>query len=151
MTASNDRVASLPSGFDAVIGHAWAWYSLHAGQRMQMINFFLAAGAFLTAGYATAQAAHSSLVAGAIALVGVVVSIVFNLFDARTRELIVRAEPAVASLQRILSDTGIANVEFLLATHSPMRRAPSYRFGVTALTSLGLVGFGVAAVVSFTC
>ena len=31
--------------------HAWNWFVLHSGQRMQAFNFFLVATAFLIAGY----------------------------------------------------------------------------------------------------
>jgi hypothetical protein len=33
------------------LDHAWNWFNLHAGQRMQTFNFFLIATAFLIAAY----------------------------------------------------------------------------------------------------
>ena len=36
------------------LDHAWAWFSLHATQRLQSVNFFLVAIAFLSAAFVTA-------------------------------------------------------------------------------------------------
>jgi hypothetical protein len=35
--------------------HAWSWFSMHAQQRMQTLNFFLIAMAFLAAAYGTSE------------------------------------------------------------------------------------------------
>ncbi len=47
MADKSDAAISEKQAFD----HAWNWFSLHAGQRMQSFNFFLIATAFLFAAY----------------------------------------------------------------------------------------------------
>ena len=37
----------------AALEHAWQWFALHARQRMQCVNFFLVAVAFLAAAFVT--------------------------------------------------------------------------------------------------
>src|SRR6202007_924069 len=66
--------------------HAWQWFSLHAGRRMQTFNFFLVATAFLVAGYATLleKALLAALVVG---VAGVWIAFWFTRLDNRTRQL----------------------------------------------------------------
>src|SRR5882757_915360 len=40
--------------FDRGLDHAWQWFTLHATQRMQAVNFFLVATAFLSTAYVAA-------------------------------------------------------------------------------------------------
>jgi hypothetical protein len=106
-----------------------------------MINFYLITAAFLTAGYATSAGAGKYSVAAVVALGGVLVSLVFNAFDSRTRELLQAAEPALMRLQEILGSTGLAEVDFVARTCAPVRRAPSYRVCVNILTVAGTIAF----------
>lgn len=77
--------------------HAWAWFVLHAGQRMQSFNYFIVAAAFLTAGYATLLDKQPFVAAGA-AIVGAWTTMWFRRLDLRTKQLISAAE-------RVLEET----------------------------------------------
>jgi len=124
------------------LNHAWSWFELHCGQRMQWINFFLASSAFLVAGYATAASTSRYNVAGPIAGAGLAVSVIFNLLDLRTRELIRAAEHVIDEIESHLEAGVGASIRLVLLTSKGSRKAPSYRNLVNALTLLGVVGFG---------
>jgi hypothetical protein len=141
----------FPDGFEVAMNHAWSWFALHSAQRMQMINFYILAMAFLTAGYATVAAAGKYSVAVFIAMGGIAVSGLFNAFDARTRELVRGAEPALIRLEQEFGDAGFVQMDCASRTHVGGRRAPSYRVCVNLLTAAGAIAFAagfVHAVVS---
>ena len=68
--ASNDS-ESRQFLLEQSIKHAWDWFALHANQRMQGVNFFLLAAAFLTGAYVNAtQYGKLSVAIGVAATVG---------------------------------------------------------------------------------
>src|SRR5215813_10655336 len=84
--------------------HAWNWFVIHAGQRMQTFNFFLVATAFLFAAYATLLEKHRGAALG-VCLVGAWLALWFNRLDSRTRQLVKAGERALAS-----SEARLANI-----------------------------------------
>jgi hypothetical protein len=86
------------------LDHAWNWFSLHAGQRMQSFNFFLAATAFLVAGYAAALEKQRP-VSAAIALLGAWISFWFNRLERRTKQLVKAGEDALQPAEDRLADS----------------------------------------------
>ncbi|HEY0166624.1 MAG TPA: hypothetical protein VGB75_06230 [Jatrophihabitans sp.] len=127
--------------FSVALNHVWSWFSQHANQRMQALNHYLVAAAFLTAGYASAAVADRWPLAGVVSATGVIVSLAFNRLDARTRELVQAAEPALALLQRALVAAGYSGLDMLAASSRQARSAPSYRTVIATLTILGVVAF----------
>ena len=83
--------------------HAWAWFSLHATQRLQSVNFFLIAVAFLSAAFVTAVKEQMYVLAGGIAILGACVSYFFYRMERRIRSLLHAAEDAMAPLQERLA------------------------------------------------
>ena len=73
---------------EKALEHAWNWFSLHAAHRMQSVNFFLVAVAFLSAAFVTALQIPNHFIAGAVAALGVFVSTFFNRLELRIQELI---------------------------------------------------------------
>lgn len=130
------------------LDHAWTWFELHCGQRMQWINYYLASSAFLVAGYATAASAPRYNIASPIAGAGLAVSVIFNLLDLRTRELIHAAERVLDEIETHLEAGVGGSIRLVLLTSKGSRKAPSYRTLVNALTLLGVVGFGSALVLA---
>jgi Flp pilus assembly protein TadB len=73
--------------------YAWNYFSLHSGQRMQSLNFFLIAAAFLASSYVTAIVGGHPLIAAGLSLLGAFSSLVYRI-ERRVRGLIHAAEGA---------------------------------------------------------
>lgn len=107
--------------------HAWDWFSLHAGQRMQTFNFFLVATAFLFAAYSTLLEKHRGA-ALCIALLGAWLTFWFNRLDKRTRQLVKAGERALMpSEQRLDALTGSHEIRIVSAVEVPASGTSSYR------------------------
>jgi hypothetical protein len=85
------------------LDHAWAWFSLHSTQRLQAVNFFLVAMAFLSAAYVTAAKEKLHALAIGVAALAMVVSFLFYRVERRIRSLIHAAEAAMKPLQSELA------------------------------------------------
>ena len=134
------------ASFSVALNHVWSWFSQHANQRMQALNYFLVAAAFLTAGYASAAAAERWPPAAVVGGVGIIVSAAFNRLDARTRELVQAAEPALDLLQRALLAAGYRGLDMMAASSRHVRSAPSYRAVIAMLTFLGAAAFAAGLI-----
>jgi hypothetical protein len=86
------------------LDHAWEWFSLHATQRLQSVNFFLVAVAFLSAAFVTAVKEQMYFLAGGIALLGACISLFFYRMERRIRSLVQAAECAMEPLEKELAD-----------------------------------------------
>jgi hypothetical protein len=107
--------------------HPWQWFSLHAGQRMQGVNFFLVAAAFLTGALVAALQKDNKLIAVGIGLFGVFISICFSRLDLRVRELIHGGEAAMKPLQaRLAQLTGVAELRILENIECPKNPVTKY-------------------------
>jgi hypothetical protein len=84
--------------------HCWAWFSLHATQRLQSVNFFLIAMAFLSAAFVTAAKDRMYLVAAGVAVLATATSYFFYRIERRIRSLLHAAEKAISPLQKRLAD-----------------------------------------------
>jgi hypothetical protein len=83
--------------------HAWNWFALHATQRMQALNFFFVATAFLLAAYGSLLEKHPSA-AAIIGAVGAWLTFCFNRLDVRNRQLVEAGEKALKVSQEHLAD-----------------------------------------------
>jgi lipoprotein signal peptidase len=80
------------------LDYAFKYFELHAKQRMTVFNFFLVIAGILTAGIAASLSKDSMpLLAAALSLVLILISIVFWKLDARTSFLIKHAETALTA------------------------------------------------------
>lgn len=95
----------------AALAHAWDWFALHARQRMQCVNFFLVAVAFLATAYGTALTKDLHGLAVGICVLGVLISLCFHWLDQRTRNLVEAGRDAIKPLQQRLAHA--ANIEDL--------------------------------------
>jgi hypothetical protein len=129
------------------MNYAWNWFSLHAGQRLQMVSFWLVAISFLTTAYVEAVKSELGGLARAIALLGGIVSIVFALLDARTRSLVRVAEKALAAYETLLITSGEpASVGLTVgASNGQQYFFQSYRILIQSVESIASVAFLVAA------
>ena len=127
------------------IDHAWNWFALHAGQRMQSFNFFLVATAFLVAAYGTVLEKHRGVAAG-IGLLGAWVSFWFNRLERRTRQLVKAGEAALASSQdRLASISGIPSLSILKAVEKKAPGSSSYSVVINIIQWTTLIGFLLGA------
>jgi hypothetical protein len=107
--------------------HAWNWFVLHAGQRMQTFNFFLVATAFLLAAYASLLEKYHWAAFG-VALLGSWLAVWFYRLDMRSRQLVKAGERALVILEAQLS--AAAEIAELKIVESVARAEPgsaSYR------------------------
>src|SRR5258708_39837328 len=84
--------------FDRGLDHAWQWFTLHATQRMQAVNFFLVATAFLSTAYVAALRFPS--VAVGVSALGALFSLVFYRFEIRIQELVKAGAKALYPAQQ---------------------------------------------------
>jgi hypothetical protein len=123
------------------LDHAWNWFALHAGQRMQSFNFFLVATAFLIAAYATVLKEHRE-VAVAIGILGAWISLWFNRLEHRTKQLVKAGETALAPSQRRLADlAAIPSLSILAAVERKESGSSSYSTVIDTIQWTVFAGF----------
>ena len=126
--------------------HAWDWFALHAGQRMQTFNYFLVATAFLAAAYASLLDKSPGAAAG-VAVIGAWVGYWFTRLDRRIRQLINAGEAALVVAQaRLAESTGIQSIKMLEHVMLPEPGASSYRQVIAVLEWSIVATFSAATV-----
>jgi hypothetical protein len=132
--------------------YAWNWFALHAGQRLQLVNFWLVAVAFLASAYVQARTNHLSAIAFGVSVTGAVSSLAFIRLDVRTRQLVQVAENALRYFEASGVAAGMDEVtELVKASHLVRRsRFDSYRVIIQGLQLSVACMFILAAVFSFT-
>lgn len=130
--------------------YAWNWFALHAGQRLQLVNFWLVAVAFLASAYVQARTSHMSAIAFGVSITGVVSSLAFMRLDARTRQLVQVAENALSFFEASGVAAGMNHVtELVKASHQIRRsRFDSYRVIIQGLQLSVACMFVLAAIFS---
>lgn len=107
--------------------YAWNWFALHAGQRLQLVNFWLIAVAFLATAFVAARTGHLLPVALGVSITGCIASVAFMRLDNRTRQLIHLAEEALLSIEAA-GNTDKQNPPDATALVTRSRLAPRSRF-----------------------
>ncbi|HEX9540770.1 MAG TPA: hypothetical protein VGA04_21615 [Streptosporangiaceae bacterium] len=132
--------------------YAWNWFALHAGQRLQLVNFWLVAVAFLASAYVQASSNHMPAIAFGVSVTGVVSSLAFIRLDVRTRQLVQVAENALRYFEASGVAAGLGEVtELVKASHQVRRsRLDSYRVIIQGLQLSVACMFVLAAVFSLT-
>jgi hypothetical protein len=132
--------------------YAWNWFALHAGQRLQLVNFWLVAVAFLASAYVQARSSHMTAIAFGVSVTGVVSSVAFMQLDVRTRQLVRVAENALEYFEASSVAAGMDKVtELVKASHEVRRsRFDSYRVIIQGLQLSVACIFVLAAVFSLT-
>jgi Flp pilus assembly protein TadB len=135
--------------FEIAVDHTWNWFSLHSGQRMQLVNFLILSLTVITAAYGASMNLKRFGVACGIALAGIVLAVLFRRLDLRTRELVQACEPALQQIEeRLSAETGV-DVRFAALVQRPGRRIKTYRETLRSLTVLAVVFFAAGAVYAF--
>jgi hypothetical protein len=140
----------MASNNDAELTLAWNWFALHSGQRLQLVNFWLVAVAFLVAGFVQAIVSHLPWLAFGIALLGFVASISFWQLDERTRHLIGVAEQALSTIEeRKRNSDGYALDLVTQANLARGSRFQSYRIVIQVLQLSGAGLFAAGSIGAF--
>jgi divalent metal cation (Fe/Co/Zn/Cd) transporter len=132
-----------------VLDHAWGYFQVHASQRMQLVNYFFLAVAFLSTAYATGLNGNRPEVSAAVALTGAILSIGFHRIDVRTRELVDIAEDALLEVEQIMQrQTGVESIALIEQAKKTPERFKSYSSIIEVLhyvtCTAFLVGFAYA-------
>ena len=131
----------------AALSHCWDWFHLHAGQRLQMFNFFSVTTAFLVAALVGAHGDQAHRLAAAVAVVGIGASAAFNLLERRTRSLVKAAEVALEDLERRLAAaTGIESTRLVEAVERPAHRLTKYSTVLNVFHIGAAISWAVVAV-----
>lgn len=130
--------------------YAWNWFALHAGQRLQLVNFWLVAVAFLASAYVQARSGHLVAIQIGLALTGAAASLGFMRLDRRTRQLVQVSEDALRHLEKQLVEAGLSEVTELVrrAGEISTSRMDSYRVVIQGMQLLVACLFIAAAVYS---
>jgi len=121
--------------------YAWNWFSLHAGQRMQVVNFFILASSFITTAYVAAIQKCLFLVAGFIAVGGAVIALSVFALERRTHDLVDVGRTALKELEESIA--GRSQVELAkLVSETPDAKLIAPKYGVT-IGFLTLVAAGL--------
>jgi hypothetical protein len=127
-----------------VLDHSWNWFEMHASQRMQLINYFLIAVAFLSAAYAAGLRDGHPEVSAAVSALGLVLSFCFRRIETRTRDLIKIGEEAIAEIETIMnSQFRVSSIELVRRASDRRRRFAPYAFVILVLHYATLVVFAI--------
>jgi len=146
MDEVQDRQRLEDARLKAALEHAWNWFSLHARQRMDGVNFFIIASALLVSAFGTAVTSRMDVVAMGIGLLGSWVSLWFNRLDRRSSELVKAGEASMRVLQRRLAEaTGVAELAMLDLVEEPRTRWTSYSRVIDVFHATTFCAFAVGA------
>lgn len=130
--------------------YAWSWFALHAGQRLQLVNFWLVAVAFLASAFVQARSSHLFAVELGLSIIGAVASFAFMRLDVRTRQLVQAGESALSYFETNYVASGLNQVTELVKAAQQKQQSPldSYRVIIQGLQLSVAVGFALAAIYS---
>lgn len=130
--------------------YAWNWFALHSGQRLQLVNFWLVAVAFLAAAYVQARSDHLFAISLGVSVAGALASLAFAKLDARTRQLVRVAETALRTIEMDSNGEAAGEAAQLIKASELVRRSPldSYRVIIEGLQLSVALLFLLAAIYS---
>ena len=147
LTVAGPRSTSWRDGMD----HAWSWFSLHAAQRMQLVNFWLIATAFLTAGYVSAIDSKRPGVALGVAVVGATTTVGFHALERRTRHLTQMGETALKALQTQLAEaSGLPSLKIIEIANAHHSSRFGYGTVIRLMHFAVIAGYLAAAIYAVT-
>ena len=144
---SRDNVGLTSTALD----HAWAWYSMGMGHRLQMASMFMLVVAGYVAVYIAALQAHVDVVAGGVGIAAAVTTLVFTLLSSRARERVNIASASLKAIEdRIAEALDLDELRTIDRINSsrPAWRTTAVRanimYGVLALAFLTASGYAFA-------
>jgi hypothetical protein len=108
--------------YRAALDHAWAWFTVHASQRLQLVNFWIVSVAFLTTALVTTMTTKNWGIGCLVALAGALITLCFHGLERRTRQLVRAGEAALRKFQLDLAmQASVPEMEMLSAADKPGR------------------------------
>jgi len=131
---------------ELAIDYAWNWFSLHAGQRMQIVNFFILSSSFITTAYVAAMQKCLFAVAGFVGIGGAAMALAVFVFERRTHDLVAVGRSALKEIEiMIASRSGIESAALVQKTPKATLKAPKYKHTISLLTLIAACLFSIAA------
>lgn len=128
------------------IDHSWAWFSLHATQRLQMLNFWLVSVSFLTAAFTAAVVNDKPHAAFFVGVAGAALSFCFHRLERRTRRLIIIAERALSRFEiRLAETTGVSELALVSAAETEKEPFSSYAVVIRTMQGFAVLAFSLAS------
>jgi hypothetical protein len=133
------------------LGHAWAWYSMGMGHRLQMASMFMLVVAGYIAAYIAALQAHVDIVAGGLGIAATATVTVFTVLSGRARERVRIASASLKAIEdRIAQALDLDELRMVerIDSSRPAWRTTAVRanvmYGVIALAFLTASGYAFA-------
>jgi hypothetical protein len=148
-TGATATPASDAKSMSYALYHVWSWFVLHAGQRLQMLNFWLISMAFLVGAYVAALGSGRSFLSFAIAMAGAAISFCFHRLERRTRQLVQIGEQALMKFQDEMAvSTGFEELRLSKEAERIRGHFASYGRVILAMQWLSILGFLAAGSVA---
>jgi hypothetical protein len=142
--AVHESTDEHPSGDDttlliAALNHSTAWYETRIDRGLQVINYFVVAGAVLATAYVSAISGKHYAVAVVVSLSGTALATLAFLIGLRQRHYAAEVEPALAEIQGRVADRLRIDSFRIVQLGRVVRRELSVRiaFALAILLSLG--------------
>jgi len=133
-----------PSIDQRAFDYAWKYFSLHAGHRMQAVNFFLIATTFLVGAYVSAMIKGYAGLAAGVSLLGASSSFIFYRIERRVRALIHAAEAALKPIEKTLA-TSTTNPALGILESVEIAKPDSWSYAKVFRRLYIVVGLGFGA------
>jgi len=122
------------------LDHVWSWFTLHAGQRIQVINFHLAFTGLFVVAYATSLNAHRYGQASGLAIFLAIASLALFGLELRNKELVKASEDALKVLEDEMSESlRIPELRLVLRVETTKSRLGSHGRILRALYTFTIV------------
>ena len=140
--------------------YAWRWFDMHARQRVLMFNFFLLAAGAIANAYGLLFREQLYGPAAAVALIGLIVSLVAYVLDVRNHQLVDMGEEALKQVEKdylspIASETETQPGFAILSRETHPYFWQKHKFlirGLEAVAALGYLAAGIhSAIMLFRC
>jgi hypothetical protein len=132
---------SNPSGaavsddpFTPAMTYAWNWFSLHSNQRMQLVNFWIVAMAFMAAAFAAVSQKDLWWISSGLAFCGLATTYAFAYLELRTRVLIDIGRDALRTLEvQLMLATGMPSMNLAQTGKANGRNVMKYKHAIGLL------------------
>lgn len=126
---------------ELAIEHCWNWFSAHAAQRMQLVNFYVLAIAFVTAAYVASIVNSRFEIAAGVSVLSLIASFVFWRLEVRTRHLVRIGRSALQDAEnRLATQSGLPSLVLADESEQSVKQTGSYAVYITSLyAAVGVV------------
>lgn len=133
------------------INHAWSWYEMSLGHRLQVANYLLVLLLANATAYVAALQAHLDTIAGSVAVFAIISTLTSAYIVRRCRQRMAAAAVPLAKIQCRLADTlDLPELKMIEAIESAEYRWTSTRRLASYMYFLVIVTFAIASGFAFS-